>query len=151
MNRPHAVGVTLASLAILVLALAASPPPQTTSPVPQGAAEPALDKDKGEPPGWTTAVDPKPLSKNALAGLKWLLEHQHENGGWAQGEESSNMRAHKTAAHAQPNVGNTAAATLALIRSGSTPSEGPYAASIHMGVKFIMGKIEASGPSSLPV
>ncbi len=91
MNRPRAVEVTLASLAILVLALAASnssPPPPTveqkpgSSPLPHAAAEPALDKADGEPSGWTTAVDPKPLSKHALAGLKWIVEHQHENGGW---------------------------------------------------------------------
>jgi hypothetical protein len=111
----------------------------------------------GEPPadledrsGWVTAVDPKPLSKNVGRGLEWLVEHQHESGGWAQGEESRAMGGSGQST-AQPNVGDTAAAALALIRSGSTPSEGPHAKAISKALGFIMGQIEASDYESISV
>ena len=41
---------------------------------------------------WTTAVEPKPLSRNVKKGLDWLVEHQLPGGGWGQGEESAQMR-----------------------------------------------------------
>ena len=42
-------------------------------------------------PCWGFAVEPKPLSEQVLKGLNWLIKNQHPNGGWSQGEESSNM------------------------------------------------------------
>src|SRR5438552_193931 len=41
---------------------------------------------------WTTAIEPKPLSKSVKKGLDWLVEHQLPSGGWGQGEESLQMR-----------------------------------------------------------
>src|SRR5262245_44236104 len=41
---------------------------------------------------WTTAVEPKPLSRNVKKGLDWLVEHQLAGGGWGEGEESAQMR-----------------------------------------------------------
>jgi hypothetical protein len=124
---------------VAVAGLAASPPPGL------GIA--------GDPPdrsGWVTAVEPKPLSENVGRGLKWLVEHQHASGGWAQGEESQAMRGRGDLS-AQSNVGDTAAATLAFIRSGSTPSEGPYAGAIFKALGFIMGHIEKSDHESISV
>jgi hypothetical protein len=129
---------SLATL-VAVAGLAASPPPGL------GIA--------GAPPdrtGWVTAVEPKPLSENVRRGLKWLAEHQHENGGWSQGEESQAMRGRGDLT-ARPDVGDTAAATLALIRSGSTPSAGPYAGVIRKALGFIMGHIEKSDYKSISV
>ncbi len=110
--------------------------------------EKAMPKDSTERSCWVTACDPKPLSENVRRGLQWLVEHQHDNGGWSQGEESRTMGGN---AGAKPNVGDTAAATLALIRSGSTPSEGPYAESISKALDFIMKHVEASDHKTILV
>ena len=100
---------------------------------------------------WVTAVQPKPLSQNVRRGLEWLVQHQHANGGWGQGEESQNMGQGMAPLAAKPNVADTCTATLALIRSGSTPSEGSYAQSIHRGLDFIFSQIEAADEESLSI
>ena len=100
---------------------------------------------------WVTAVQPKPLSQNVRRGLEWLVQHQHANGGWGQGEESQNMGQGMAPLAAKPNVADTCTATLALIRSGSTPSEGSYAQSIHRGLDFIFSQIEAADEKSLSI
>ncbi len=100
---------------------------------------------------WVTAVQPKPLSQNVRRGLEWLVAHQHANGGWGQGEESKNMGQGMARLAAKPNVADTCAAVLALIRSGSTPSEGSYAQSIHRGLDFIFSQIEAADEPSLSI
>ncbi len=99
--------------------------------------------------GWTTAVEPKPLSEQVLRGLDWLVKNQDASGGWGQGEESLQMQ--QSGLNSLPSVGDTATATLALIRSGSTPSTGPYAASVLKGVHFILGRIEESDEGSLSI
>ena len=110
--------------------------------------EKAMPKATGQRSCWVTAGVPKPLSENVRRGLQWLVEHQHQDGGWSQGEESRNMGGN---VGAKPNVGDTAAATLALIRSGSTPSTGPYADSIRKALGFIMKRVEASDHKSILV
>jgi len=125
----------LATLATLGtgIALASSPPPG------DGTTKRSC---------WVTAVEPKPLSENVLRGLAWLIGHQHDSGGWAQGEESRTMGGRLSG---KPNVGDSSSATLALIRSGSTPSDGPYADAIFKGLGYIMTKIEASDADSISI
>ncbi len=135
-TRTLTLWVTAATLATGVT-LIAKPPP-----------EKAMTEDATKRSCWVTAGDPKPLSENVRRGLQWLVEHQHEDGGWSQGEESRNMGGNITA---KPNVGDTAAATLALIRSGSTPSEGLYAGSILKALDFIMKRVMASDHKSILV
>ena len=87
---------------------------------------------------WTTAVEPKPLSPNVKKGLDWLVEHQLPSGGWGEGEESAECEAaaERAALRDTPNVADTCIAALALIRSGSTPREGPYRGAIVKGVQL---------------
>lgn len=98
---------------------------------------------------WITAVKPKPLSNNVLRGLSWLVERQQKNGGWGQGEESSHMGNSMESIKDIPNVGDTCAATLALIRSGSTPKEGKYASNILEGIKYVCKEIEQAEEETL--
>ncbi len=109
--------------------------------------EPVPPRDK---PGWTTAVEPKPLSPAALKGLGWLAEHQLPSGGWGQGEESANMGG-GGALKDTPNVADTCVAALAMIRSGSTPTSGPYKDAIVKAVKFVQSQVDASDAKSLSV
>src|SRR5262249_43813152 len=88
---------------------------------------------------WTTAVEPKALSRSVKKGLDWLVEHQLSGGGWGEGEESPYMRGsgHNDALRDTPNVADTCIAALALIRSGSTPREGPYRGAIVKAVRYV--------------
>ncbi len=124
------------------IALAASGPPEKDMP-----GMPAGDGTTRRS-CWVTAVEPKPLSENVRRGLAWLVEHQHDNGGWTQGEESRTMGGGLSG---KSNVGDTSSATLALIRSGSTPSDGPHAGAIFKGLGFILTKVEASDTDSISV
>jgi hypothetical protein len=99
---------------------------------------------------WTTAVDPKALSPNVRKGLGWLAEHQLASGGWGQGEESAQMGGGR-ALRDTPNVADTCIAALALIRSGSTPREGPYKDAIVKAVRFVRSQVEESESQSLSV
>jgi hypothetical protein len=108
--------------------------------------------DHGVPKAWTTAVDPKPLTGNVKKGLSWLLEHQLPSGGWGQGEEAPGMRGGGVEPlRDQPNVADTCVAALSLIRSGSTPTEGPYKDAIARAVRFVAGQVESSDTESLAV
>jgi len=98
---------------------------------------------------WAPTGDPKPLSENVKKGLAWLVQTQHPTGGWGQGEESANMGAPAGNIKDVPNVADTCAATLALVRAGSTPSRGEHAEYIRRGVEFVCGQIEESDSSDL--
>jgi hypothetical protein len=100
---------------------------------------------------WTTAVVPKPLSAQVKKGLDWLVEHQHPDGGWSQGEESSAMRGSGDGFRDRPNVADTCAAALALIRSGSHPREGPYRGAVAKAVRFVLSQVEGSDSTSISV
>ncbi|MHC4569809.1 MAG: prenyltransferase/squalene oxidase repeat-containing protein, partial [Planctomycetota bacterium] len=107
------------------------------------------EKSTREAVRWAPAVDPKPLSENVKKALRWIVEHQDKNGGWSQGEESTHMGRGMDHLIDKPNVADTCGAVLALIRSGSTPSKGPYAKNIRAGVKFVIREVENSDANSL--
>jgi hypothetical protein len=96
-----------------------------------------------------SAGEPKPLSENVKRGLTWLIQRQHKNGGWAQGEESAHMGNALDDLKDKPNVADTCMVLLALIRSGSTPKDGPYAENIRRGLDFVISEVEASDEQSL--
>ncbi len=100
---------------------------------------------------WAPAVEPKPLSDNAKVGLMWLVEHQHQDGGWSQGEESAAMGHGMDKLKDIPNVGDTCMAALALIRSGSTPSDGDYASNVLAAVEYVCREVKESEDGTLYV
>jgi len=98
---------------------------------------------------WAPAVDPKPLSEHVKKGLAWLAEQQNDDGGWGQGEESSHMGRGMDEVKDISNVADTAMATLALIRAGSTPSEGPHKQHILNAIGYVCDQVEAADDPSL--
>jgi Squalene-hopene cyclase C-terminal domain len=134
----------------------------TQSPVVPGSQKPETpnigsdDKDKAAsdrpavPVAWTTAVDPKPISPSVKKGLDWLVEHQLKDGGWGQGDESQQMGGGADLRD-KPNVADTSIAALALIRSGSTPSSGPYKDAVAKAVRYVRSQVESSDSKSLDV
>jgi hypothetical protein len=99
---------------------------------------------------WTTAVLPKPLSRNVKKGLDWLVEHQLPGGGWGQGEESAHMHGNESLKDT-PNVADTCIAVLALIRSGSTPRDGLYRDAIAKAVRYVRLQVDQSDSQSIAV
>ena len=99
---------------------------------------------------WTTAVEPKPITPTVKKGLDWLVEHQLKDGGWGQGDESQPMGG-GAGLRDKSNVADTSVAALSLIRSGSTPSAGPYHDAVARAVGFVRSHVEASDSASLAV
>ena len=99
----------------------------------------------------TTAVDPKPLSEQVKKGLEWLLEHQLANGGFGQGEESRNMGNSMDGLKEKANVADTCIAMQALLRSGSSPAEGPYASQLQRALEYVLSEIEAADADSMSI
>ena len=108
----------------------------------KGSADPETEPSDPKPETtWAPAVEPKPLGDAAKRGLQWLVDHQHEDGGWGQGEESRQMGRNVQMAQ-KSNVADTCVAALALLRSGSTPASGVYAAALRAGIDYVCGQIE---------
>ena len=116
--------------------------------------EPKKEPAKAEAPA--TPVKPKPLSDSVKKGLTYLVNQQHEDGGWGQGggwrqADKGGGRVEGAQVADPSDLGNTCIAVLALMRSGSTPKEGPYAKNIAKGVDFILGRVEKADKDSLYV
>ena len=94
---------------------------------------------------------PRPLGTEAQKALAWLIARQHQSGGFGQGEEAANMGNAMASLRDQPNVGDTCAAALALLRSGSTPKDGPYAEPLRKALGFVCSQVEAADRDSLYV
>jgi hypothetical protein len=118
-----------------------------TAPAPGKVLSPVSDK-KVEAVKWAPAVKPKPISNNVKNGLSWLVKNQLPNGAWSQGEESAAMSARKLDS---ASVADTAVATLALVRAGSSPKQGEFAANVRKAVEFVCSEIEKSPDDSLYV
>lgn len=137
----NALKITVAAAALTGLAVAVAAP-LASAPVPHAVEKPAKM-------AWAPAVTPAPLSPAAKKGLDWLVGAQLADGGWGQGEESQRMGRGMAHHAGQSNVADSGMAILALLRSGSTPTNGAFQKPINRGVDFILGQIEASDADSL--
>ncbi|MDA1315493.1 MAG: terpene cyclase/mutase family protein, partial [Acidobacteria bacterium] len=95
----------------------------------------------------------KPVRKPAEAievGLEWLVAAQGNDGGWGQdGGHNTDVREGENLESSGNDVANTAVATLALIRSGHTPTQGKYKEAVRKGLDFILKRVEASPDEGL--
>jgi hypothetical protein len=153
--QKHRMIAALAGPPALLLAWAAlrpGVPAVAQEPAAPPAASGAKAADRAAT-AWTTAVEPKPLSKSVKKGLDWLVEHQLPGGGWGQGEESLHMRGggRPDSLKDTPDVADTCIAALALIRSGSTPREGLYRDAVAKAVRYVRSQVESSDSQSLSV
>jgi hypothetical protein len=102
-----------------------------------------------------TPVKPKPLSDNVKKGLAYLVNQQHEDGGWGQGGgwRTVDQGGRVEGANVQDpsDVGNTCLATLALLRAGNTPKEGKYAKNVAKAIEFVCTHVEKADADSLYV
>src|SRR5262245_8980417 len=115
------------------------------------AEAPATQPAPADGRAMAPAVKPKELSNTVIKGLDWIAKSQRDDGGWSQGEESSHMGSSNGNLRDLPNIADTCAAMLALIRSGSTPSQGTYSQNLRRGVDFLCAKIAKAPAEGLSI
>jgi hypothetical protein len=155
--RPLAAAAAVLGVASLgALALTDDPPkPDAAKPAEKAAPDtPAAQAPK--PVEWKCAVEPRPLSEAVKKGLKWLAEHQNEDGGWSQGggwrtggQNGGRVEGQDVADPS--DVGNTCMALMAFYRAGSTPTAGEYKEPVKKGLKFVCETIEKAKADDLYV
>lgn len=123
---------------------------QPAAPDPTTQGDP-ISSEPREDAIWAPAVDPKPCSKQVDRGIGWLTAHQLPSGAWGQGEESSRMGGGSEAMTGTPSVADTCVAALAILRSGSTPSEGPHAEALRRALDFLCKEIESAPDQGLAI
>jgi hypothetical protein len=164
MSKKHRLGAV--ALAILVGAAVLAPSRESQAeqdpmgspalvaaePAKKPDAKPALEPVKKPEKKPTMVkqptVTPKPLGDSVKTGLEWLVKNQLKDGSWGQGEEAQSMGPNGEIAY-QGNVADSCIAILALYRSGSTPTEGPYKDQVSRGLDYVMGQVNASDNESL--
>ncbi len=102
------------------------------------------------------AVKPKELSDTIKKGLKYLIDNQQNDGGWNQGGGwrvggKGNGRVEGDKVEDPSDVGNSCFVLLALLRAGSTATEGEYKDAVKKGLKFVINTVEKSNSDSLYV
>jgi hypothetical protein len=113
-----------------------------------GAKDPEPKKEtappKAEAPA--TPVKPKPLSAEVKKGLAYLVNQQHDDGGWGQGggwrQADKGGRVEGDQVVDPSDLGSTSIAVLALLRAGNTTKDGEYAKNVAKGVDFILTRVE---------
>lgn len=159
LQRVHTL-IVAGGLIALTIALAPSshsiaqdaPHAQEAPKTSEVAPAPVADQPPAEKPAMRTAVEnPKALSDHVTRGLDWLANHQLEDGGWGQGEESAHMGHGMEALAEKSNVADTCAALLAFIRAGGSPSQGPWSTHLNRGLEFVFTQIEQADADSLSI
>ena len=89
---------------------------------------------------------PEKIQHSIDRGLAWVVRAQQENGGWGAG---SHGRQHVLDPHAvEADPATTAMVAMALLRSGSTLTAGPYSKQLQASLKFLLLATENSDVNS---
>lgn len=98
---------------------------------------------------------PPAIPDDAVAvnkALRWLTSVQGQDGGWGQdGGGTSHVRQGERLETSANDVANTAVSVLALLRSGSSATQGPHQQAIRNGVAFVLRSVEKSPVEGLAV
>jgi hypothetical protein len=133
-------------------------PPQAKDPQvkPPNAGEvsPAKLLPQGMPQAGTLHESWKgvPIGDASEKGLKWLVSVQGKDGGWGQdGGNEQDARQNVKLESGGNDLANTSLVCLALLRSGTSMSEGPYRDALRKGVEYVLQNIEAAAADGLSV
>jgi len=138
-------------------AVPADDPPPAQSPVKPAEKTPPAAAASAAGTAAACAVTPRPLSEAVKRGLAYLVKNQQEDGGWNQGGgwrtalNGQGGRVEGPKVEDPSDVGNTCITLLALIRAGSTPVAGEYAANVRKGLAFVLEKVEKADADTLYV
>lgn len=81
--------------------------------------------------------------------LVWIVGAQNSNGGWGAGSHSRQDILDPHAVETDPAT--TAMVSMALLRSGSTPTSGRYKAQLNKSIRYLLETVEQSPASSLNI
>jgi hypothetical protein len=98
---------------------------------------PRLKSNSVEPVAPSNSVAPGFLGLPAAArkGIKWLVIHQNPDGGWSEQGQGGGTS----------DLGYTALGGLALLATGSTPSEGTFSPAIGRALEFVSDRLSRDG------
>jgi len=89
---------------------------------------------------------PARVASSTDDGLAWLSKAQLTNGGWGAGTHARQDIFDPHAVDADPAT--TAMVAMALLRTGSTPTTGPYAANLALATDYLVRQVEQSADGS---
>ncbi|MBK7853328.1 MAG: hypothetical protein IPJ66_19935 [Bacteroidetes bacterium] len=165
--------------AVIVMALnetpdTSSPPERSTEIVqkPQPAAKPLspetvnetpVPKGKGDDKGcvFKTVFGEEPSDSNFIYktplkvkhsiedALSWIAQAQSESGGWGAGTHANQGIMDPHAVHSDPAT--TSMVAMAILRSGSSLSGGPYSSQLRKALNYLLKQVEESSPNSLNI
>jgi hypothetical protein len=88
---------------------------------------------------------PEKVQLSVERGLSWIIRAQNDNGGWGAGSHSRQDIIDPHAVEADPAT--TAMVSMALLRSGSTLTEGKYSKQLEKALTYLMTATENSDDS----
>ena len=99
-----------------------------------------------------------PAEKTVKSGLAYLINQQHESGGWGQGggwrqnhAQSSSGRVEGENIKDPPDLGNTCISLMALLRAGHDPINGEHKEIARKAFEFICTEVDKADVDSLYV
>lgn len=124
------------------------------------AAEPGKETAKpADPPKPADLPPPKPIGDAVNKGLAWLAKSQNSDGGWGQGggwrvnvgDKQSGGRVEGDNVPDPSDIGNTAMALQAFLRSGTKLDSGEHSKVTAKAAAFLLTQLEAADDDSLYV
>jgi hypothetical protein len=92
---------------------------------------------------------PELVQRAVNTGLSWILEAQHEDGGWGAGTHARQDILDPHAVHTDPAT--TAMVAMALVRSGVALTSGPYAENLRNALDYLLNAVQTSDENSLNI
>jgi hypothetical protein len=89
---------------------------------------------------------PENVQRSVDRGLSWIIRAQNQNGGWGAGSHGRQDILDPHAVQADPAT--TAMVSMALLRSGSTLTEGKYSDQLQKALDYLMKATENSDATS---
>jgi hypothetical protein len=92
---------------------------------------------------------PARVSASVDRALIWIVKAQRSNGAWGAGSHSRQDILDPHAVETDPAT--TAMVAMALLRSGSSPTAGPYKTELNNAIRYLLETVESSDGASLNI
>jgi len=92
---------------------------------------------------------PETVQRAIDQGLSWIIEAQHSNGGWGAGSHSRQDIRDPHAVATDPAT--TAMVAMAMLRSGTGLSSGPYSENLRRALDHLLNAVETAPANSINI